>query len=143
MNMIETQKLVAEIAAWNDDDAEACMLSESGSCFELDLHCVDERSLVIDRLTLLVRENHILSPVEKLHDEELSEERDEFQDTQEKMLVQIASLKKIIRDYEKETLLNVEREGGLFTRIDELKHSVKIVNEENDMLKKKVGDMAT
>lgn len=132
--MIEIQKLVAEIAAWNDGDEDTCRQSEAGDCV-LDLDCIDERALVIDRLTLLVRQNHILSPVEKLHGEELAEERDEFQDIQEKILVQISSLKKIIRDYEKQTILNIEREGELFTCIDELKQSLEIVNEENSLLK--------
>ena len=73
--------------------------------------------------------------IEQLY-EELAEERDDFQDTQEKLLDQIASLKKIIIDYEKETILNLDREGRLFTQIDELKHSLEIANEENVMLKK-------
>ena len=70
--------------------------------------------------------------------EELAEERDDFQDTQEKLLDQIASLKKIIIDYEKETILNIDREGSLFTQIDKLKHSLEIANEENVMLKKDI-----
>ena len=70
--------------------------------------------------------------------EELAEERDDLQDNQEKLLDQIASLKNIIIDYEKETILNIDREGSLFTRIDKLKHLLEIANEENVMLKKEI-----
>ena len=79
-----------------------------------------------------------MSPIQKLHYEELAEERDEFQEIQEKILDQIACLKKIIIAYEKVTLLNADREGKLFTQIDELKHLLEIANEENDMLKKDI-----
>ena len=79
-----------------------------------------------------------MSLIQKLHYEELAEERDEFQEIQEKILDQIACLKKIIIAYEKETLLNADREGRLFTQIDELKHSLKIANEENVLLKKDI-----
>ncbi len=70
--------------------------------------------------------------------EELAEERDDLQDNQEKLLDQIASLKNIIIDYEKETILNIDREGNLFTQIDTLKHLLEIANEENVMLKKDI-----
>ena len=65
--------------------------------------------------------------IEQLY-EELAEERDDLQDNQEKLLDQIASLKKIIINYEKETILNLDREGGLFAQIDKLKHSLEIAN---------------